>query len=101
MEGKAHSVAHSPEKQGTAVLGFAKKILLAIKPSIASSTRKTRGWYTLLAFEATAFRQRRGRPLKERRRTVGSDTNLPFLGDLRFWVRAPQSELGKGMVNGS
>src|SRR6266853_462749 len=44
--------------------GLPKKLLFAIKPSIASSTRKTTGWYTQLAFEATAFRhfrQRRGR----------------------------------------
>src|SRR6202040_1549128 len=43
----------TPGETMSRVLGFAKKILLAIKPSIRSSTRKTRGWYTLLALQAT------------------------------------------------
>jgi hypothetical protein len=72
-----------------------KKILLAIKPSIRSSTRKTRGWYTLLALQATAFSS--GGAFPERGKAQGWHRyESPFRGDLLLWVREPQSEFGKG-----
>jgi hypothetical protein len=74
---------------------FAKKLLLAIKPSLRSSTRKTTGWYTQLASQATAFMAAQGPSLRGGGAGLASIPNSP-LGDLLFRVRELQSEFGKG-----
>lgn len=100
MEGKARSVAHGPEKQPAEVLGFAKKILLAIKPSIHSSTRKTRGWYTLVALPATPFQQRRAVP-KRAKPQAWPRYESPFWETCCSGCASRNPNSGEGMVNRS